>query len=105
MFSFLRTSLVHNSSEYIVLKFEIMHVLIFENDCEKKTRIDAQVRTHDVRIHVKPIAGCNSTVPEALAVASGCLGNLKLLCGEPPQIHQILRTCMISNLRFQRICF
>ena len=81
MFSFLRTSLVHNSSEYIFLKFEIMHVLIFENDCEKKTRIDAQVRTHDVAIHVKPIAGCNSTAPEALAVESGYLGFFKLLCG------------------------
>ena len=52
MFSFLRTSLVHNSSEYIFLKFEIMHVLIFENDSEKKKRIDAQVRTQDVGIHV-----------------------------------------------------
>ena len=77
-----------------------MHVLILESDFEKTECIDAQARTHDVGIHVKPIAGCNSTVPEAFAVASGCLGNLKLLCGEPPQVHQILRTSMISNLRF-----
>ena len=104
MFSFLRTSLVHNSSEYIVLKFEIMHVLIFENDCEKK-RIDAQVRTHDVGIHVKPMTGCNSTALETLAVVGGFLGYLKLLCGESTKTHQILRTCMISNLRFQRIRF
>ena len=95
---------MHDSSEYIVLKFEIMHVLIFENDFEKTERMDAQVRTHDVGIHVIPITGCNSTAPKALAVASGLLSYLKL-CGEPPQTHQILRTCMISSLRFQRIYF
>ena len=54
-----------------------MHVLIFENEFEKIERIDAQVRTHEVVIHAKRIAGRTSTAREALAVASDCLRYLK----------------------------
>lgn len=52
MFSFVRSSLVQNSPESIVLKFKNMDILIFENDLEKSEDIDVRVRTHDTGIHL-----------------------------------------------------
>ena len=111
MFSFLRTSLVHNSSEYIILKFEVIHYsqiwqmfsflkMILKKNTE---RIDAQVWTHDVRIHVKPIAGCNSTAKKALAVKIGFFGYLKLMWGELLQTHK--KKFEIPTYLFLRILF
>ena len=123
MISFLRKSLVHNCSEYIVLKFEIMHVLIFENDFEKTERIDARVWTHDVGINVKPVSGCARSACSdewlfrlfevAVWWFASNISNFENMYDLQFEIPTYLFLKIlfsqwngnISNLSFQRICF